>query len=256
MHGLGNDFIVIENMNNRIELLPEHIALLCDRHVGIGADGLILIEPSTAADCFMNYYNQNGEEAEMCGNGIRCTARFLKEGILKSKNEFEIETRIGVKRVSLTKENNFSVNMGKPLFESKDFPDDSKEIEGKKFGFVSMGNPHAVCFVSDLEKENIKDIGPKVENSTLFPNKINVELVEEKSKNKFKMKVWERGCGETLACGTGACAVYARALRDKGAEKNVEIELPGGILFMTENNDGSIIMSGPASTVYTGVIEI
>src|SRR3989338_4365003 len=148
MHGLGNDFVVIENMNGRIKLTTEQIVFLCDRHYGIGADGLILVEPSDKADCFMNYYNADGF-ATMCGNGVRCTARFLKDYILKSNFNFLIDTCASVKEVKL-EDGNFSVNMGKPVFSHPDFPKSSFELLGLELNFVSVGNPHAIAFVKNV----------------------------------------------------------------------------------------------------------
>lgn len=256
MHGLGNDFVVMDNMNGRISLSKEQIVSLCDRHKGIGADGVILVEPSDKADCFMNYYNSDGTLVEMCGNGIRCTAKFLKDFILKSQANFQIDTRSGVKEIVLKDDGNYSVNMGKPVFAHPDFPKKSLELEGLPLNFVSMGNPHAVAFVEDLEKYNISTIGPKIENDKNFPNKINFHIVEEKNKKEFKVVTWERGCGVTLACGTGACAVYATVRKHKQANAEITLQLPGGNLFMSENEAGDIIMCGPAVSVYSGMVEL
>jgi len=257
MHGLGNDFIVVDNFNGRIKLTKERISLLCDRHKGIGADGLILVESVEGSDCFMNYYNSDGTEAEMCGNGIRCTAKFLKDFYLKDKENFKISTRAGVKEVSRVEGDIFSVNMGKPIFESNDFPKKEIEIEGLLLNFVSMGNPHAVAFVDDLNAYDLSIIGPKIENNSNFPNKINLELVENtQALPRYKVKVWERGCGETLACGTGACAVYAIVRKYKNAEAEIAIDLPGGELFLEENENGEIIMQGEAKNVFSGMIDI
>ena len=256
MHGLGNDFIVIDNFNGRIKMSKEDVTLLCDRHKGIGADGLILVESSEkSADCFMNYYNSDGSIAEMCGNGIRCVAKFLKNEYLKDKNILEIETRAGIKKITCEADGTFSVFMGKPVFSHNDFPEDKINLEGLELDFVSMGNPHAVAFVDDLGSFDLEKIGPLVENNIQFPNKINLELVEKKSNNKFKSVVWERGCGVTLACGTGACAVYAIVQKQKDAEKEITIELPGGELFMREEN-GEIVMRGEAKSVFSGEIHL
>ena len=204
----------------------------------------------------MNYYNSDGGEAEMCGNGIRCTAKFLKDYYLKAKNTFKIKTRAGIKEVSYEKDNIFSVNMGKPIFSSNDFLKKEIEIEGLLFYFVSMGNPHAVAFVDNLEDHDLSVLGPKIENNFNFPNKINLEIVEEKNKKEFLAKVWERGCGITLACGTGACAVYALVRKYKNADTGVIINLPGGQLFLSENKDRDIIMCGEAKSVYNGVVYV
>jgi len=259
MHGLGNDFVVMENMNGRIKLTPEQIIFLCDRHKGIGADGVILIETKEGADCFMNYYNSDGTVAEMCGNGVRCVAKFFKDEILpknSTQNNFKIATRAGIKEIEYLDDATFSVNMGKPVFSHKDFPGDSMEFENLKLDFVSMGNPHAVALVEDLEKYDLPVLGSEIENNKNFPNKINFELVQEISPKEFKVKVWERGSGITLACGTGACAVYAIVRKISDAEKEININLPGGNLLMSENLNGDIIMRGPAVAVCRGMVEI
>lgn len=273
MHGLGNDFIVIDNFSGRIKLTKKEIILLCDRHRGIGADGLILVESSTnGADCFMNYYNSDGSEAEMCGNGIRCVAKFLKNGYLKDKDTFLIETRAGIKKIICEEDGTFSVNMGKPVFSHSDFPNKKINLEGLELDFVSMGNPHAVAIVDDLSLFDLEKIGPKIENDSSFPNKINFELVEKIDNKKFKILVWERGCGVTLACGTGACAVYAIIQKQEKEAKfskaespdafleafreEITIELPGGELFIKKNEDGEIIMRGEAKSSFNGEVYV
>ncbi len=196
----------------------------------------------------------------MCGNGVRTVAKFFKDEILEKKlsdrDNFNIDTRAGIKNISYAALGTFAVNMGKPVFMHPDFPDQSQELEGLEFNFVSMGNPHAVAFVKGLEKYDLLTLGPKIENNKIFPNKINLQLVEEKSKKEFKVATWERGCGVTLACGTGACAVYAMARKYRGADKEATIELPGGKLFMSENDAGEIIMRGPANAVFNGMVEV
>ncbi len=257
MHGLGNDFIVIDNFNRRIKLTKEEVTLFCDRHKGIGADGLILVEKSgEGTDCFMNYYNADGSIAEMCGNGVRCVAKFLKNFYLKDKEEFEIETRAGIKKIVAEVDGTFSVNMGKPVFVHSDFPEEKIKIEGLELDFASMGNPHAVAFVDDLSIYDLNKIGPLVENDLNFPNKINFELVEKKDNKRFKTIVWERGCGKTLACGTGACAIYAIIQKQNNGEQEIVIELPGGELFLSENEDGEIIMRGEARSSFSGEINL
>ena len=256
MHGLGNDFVVIDNMNGRIVLSKEQIVFLCDRHKGIGADGVILVEKSDTVDCFMSYYNSDGTLAEMCGNGVRCVAKFLKDEILKNETNFQIETRAGVKEIKYKEDGTFSVNMGKPVFSHPDFPKQPLELEGLSLNFVSVGNPHAVSFVKNVDDYELQIIGPKIENNSNFLNKINLEITEEKNKNEFKVRVWERGCGLTLACGTGACAVYAVARKYKNANAEITINLPGGKLFMSENKGGDIIMRGGAISVFSGLVEV
>ncbi len=259
MHGLGNDFVVIDNFNGRINLSKEQVAYLCDRHKGIGADGVILVEKKEGADCFMNYINADGTFASMCGNGVRCTAKFLKDLYLKDKNEFIVATRDGIKNIQLFDDDTFSVNMGQASFEHADFPKDISTLEGLELNFVSMGNPFAITFMDDIDSLNVIDfykIGHNIEYHPKFPNRMNLELVEEINSKEFKVKVWERGCGETLACGTGACAVFA-LLRGKGnQEKEITIQFPGGKLFLSENENGDIMMRGPAVNVYGGLVEV
>jgi len=267
-HGAGNDFIMIDNRDNHFDIKDtEKIKLLCDRHFGIGADGLILLESSKKADCFMNYYNADGTLAEMCGNGVRCTAKFFLEQTKSKLRELSIDTRAGIKKVICNKDGlpaqagSFSVNMGAPVFSHIDFPNHSLILENIEFNFVSMGNPHAVGFVKDISLIDISNIGPKIENDSHFPNKINVELVEKMRDDYFKVKVWERGSGATLACGTGACAVYAILKKDPrqgGASKNLKeitLEFPGGNLYLSENKEGEIILRGEAVCVFRGEIE-
>lgn len=256
MHGLGNDFVVIDNMAGDIKLTKEQIVFLCDRHMGVGADGVILVESSDQADTFMNYINSDGSVVEMCGNGIRCIAKFFQDNFDKNKKNFKIATRAGVKEINYLDDETYSVDMGKPVFTHVDFPDKPTEIEGMLFNFVSVGNPHAVAFVENLNDYDISVIGPKVENNSFFPNKINVHLVQEINKSEFKMKIWERGCGVTLASGTSSSAVYALARKYKNAEKEVTIHLPGGDLFLSENEKGEIIMRGPAVRVFSAMIEV
>ncbi len=259
MHGLGNDFIVIDNMNGNIKLTTEQIVFLCDRHKGIGGDAVILVESSDTVDCFMNYINNDGTYAEMCGNGVRCVAKFYKEEILpknSTQNVLNIDTRAGIKEIKLEKDGTFVVNMGKPNFSSDDFIDKPLELEGFLFNCVSMGNPHAVTFIDDINEFDSRIVGPKVENNLNFPNKINVHVAQEISKKEFKAKIWERACGITLASGTAACAVYAIARKYREAERKITMHLPGGDLILSENEKGEIIMTGPAVSVFSSVIEV
>ena len=266
-HGAGNDFIMINNRKNVFDIKNvEKIKLLCDRHFGIGADGLILLELSDKADCFMNYFNADGTLAEMCGNGIRCLAKFFLEQTKFNLKELSIDTRAGIKKVTynvcatsdVAQGESFSVNMGAPIFSHQDFPDGPLIFENILFKFVSMGNPHAVGLVENISEIDITKIGPKIENNSHFPNKINVELVEKVNDNYFKVKVWERGCGVTLACGTGACAVYAiimrNCVRQDLTQGEITLEFPGGRLYLSENKEGQIILRGPAVCVFKGEI--
>lgn len=256
MHGLGNDFVVIDNFNGRISLSKEQIISICDRHKGIGADGIILVETKEGSDCFMNYINADGTESQMCGNGIRCTAKFLKDYYLKDKKTFKIATRSGTKDILWEKGDIFSVNMGKASFESEDFEGENGNIEGLELDFVSVGNPFALAFVENANNHDLSSIGPLIENHKSFPNRINFEFVEEKGKNELLVRTWERGCGAVLACGTGACAAYAVFKKKKGTKGEVVTHLPGGDLFLSENKEGEIIMKGPAKSTFSGIVEL
>jgi diaminopimelate epimerase len=272
MHGLGNDFIIIDNFNGRIKLTKEEIDLLCNRHKGIGADGLILVESSSnKADCLMNYYNSDGSKEAICGNGTRCVAKFLKNNYLKDKDTLFIETGAGIKKITCEKDGTFSANMGKPIFSHTDFPNKKINLEGLELNFVSIGNPHAVAFVDNLNVFDLEKIGPIIENNSKFPNKINFELVEKNTQATpvYKVLVWERGCGATLACGTGACAVFAIIQKQKNihltnlqqtdsdkVKKEITIELPGGKLFISENKEGEIIMRGEAKSSFSGEVDL
>jgi diaminopimelate epimerase len=264
--GAGNDFIMINNLKGDIILTPEYISSICDRHFGIGADGVILLEksdkadlssqsPETKADCFMNYYNSDGSIAQMCGNGSRCTAKFFLEQTGYDLREINLNTRAGIKNIKINDDNNYSVNMGQPYFESNDFPSGIVNLEGFSFNCMSMGNPHAVTLVDKLENVDIKTIGPKIENNVHFPNKINVEFIEKISNDYYKVAVWERGCGVTLACGTGACAVFAILNKTEKFNKEITLEFPGGKLFLSQNSEGQIILRGPAKFSFKGEIE-
>ncbi|HEY5587596.1 MAG TPA: diaminopimelate epimerase [Candidatus Paceibacterota bacterium] len=253
-HGAGNDFIMINNLDGDIHLKSEHIKTLCDRHFGIGADGLILLQSSEKADCFMNYYNSDGSLAEMCGNGARCTAKFFLDQTDSHAKELSIDTKAGIKKIICKSDDTYSVNMGAPIFEHTDFPSGLLNIEGLPFECVSMGNPHAVMIKDTLDNFDILSIGPEIENDYHFPNKINVEFVEKIKDDYFKVKVWERGCGPTLACGTGACAAFSILNKKENFKKEITLEFPGGKLFLSENHRGEIILRGPATFVFKGEI--
>jgi diaminopimelate epimerase len=258
--GVGNDFIMIDNLSGELAFGKDYIKSICDRYFGIGADGVILLESSLNpnANCFMNYYNSDGTVAQMCGNGARCTAKFFANITNSKLKELNIDTRAGVKNVVINEDGTFSVNMGEPVLLSLDFPSLPTKIEGFDFKFVSMGNPHAVTIVENLEDIEIKEIGPKVENNDHFPNKVNVEFVEKIDDLNYKVKVWERGCGETLACGTGACAVFAtiHLMQDKSLEdEEITLQFPGGNLYLSQNHNNKIILRGEAHFVFKGEIE-
>ncbi|MFA6251603.1 MAG: diaminopimelate epimerase [Candidatus Paceibacterota bacterium] len=260
--GTGNDFIMINNLKEDINLSKDDIKAICDRRFGIGADGVILLQTSDKADlsrldkadCFMNYYNSDGTLAEMCGNGARCTANFFLKQTNSDLRELSIDTRAGVKKIIINENGTVSVNMGIPREMTVDFPSEIINLENFSLKCVSMGNPHAVMEVDNLEKLDIKTIGPKIENDFHFPNKINVEFVEKIKDDYYRVKVWERGCGETLSCGTGACAVYAVMKKSNPDIKEISLEFSGGKLFLSDNYEGEIILRGPANFVFKGEI--
>lgn len=264
MHGLGNDYIYIDcTKKYSVKNLITATKNLSNRHFGIGSDGLILISPSNIADFKMQIINSDGSQAQMCGNGIRCVGKFIFDNKLSDKTNLTIETLAGIKKLQLNLKNNsvdtVTVDMGKPIFTPEKIPLLAKnnfiEINSMKFTCLSLGNPHAVTIVDDINKIDVEKIGPLIENDKHFPQKINVEFIEIINKNHVKMKVWERGSGLTLACGTGACACCVAAIENNLANKNenIKVELPGGCL--TINWHENIFMTGPATTVFTGKID-
>jgi len=269
----GNDFIIIEDMDNLLDLKPEHVKRLCDRHYGIGSDGLIVARKSSRADAYMLFYNPDGSIAEMCGNGIRCFARFLYESGLVQKKKMVIDTKAGLKEVELffDKGNPIGarVNMGPVSFVARSIPttlvDSDKEavnvplnVEGHELivTCVSVGNPHCVVFIDDYEKINLERIGPIIENHPAFPERVNVEFATIVEPHLIKAKVWERGAGATLACGTGAVAVAAAACKTRYCEQPVRIDLPGGHLFVEFDNDGDAYLEGVAEHVFNGFMSV
>lgn len=267
MQATGNDFIVINYLESKLEYSFKLLTnFLCDRHFGVGADGVIILEESKVSDFKMRIFNKDGTEAEMCGNGIRCFAKYVYEKNLIKKEEFYIETLAGVKKVKLEIEGNtvisVSVDMGKPCFQLDKIPViylDDKEIEkiiidGFEVYPVSIGNPHSVCFVENLENFNIEKYGKIIEDYKYFPNKTNVEFVQIIDKKNIKMRVWERGVGETLACGTGACASAVISSKYKSTDSDVIVDLLGGKLEI--NCLENIILKGNAEFVFEGKIDI
>ncbi|MDR0978415.1 MAG: diaminopimelate epimerase [Lachnospiraceae bacterium] len=270
MEGLGNDYVYIDCINQKIESPEKFSIKISDRHFGIGSDGLILILPSKIADFKMRMFNADGTEAEMCGNGIRCFGKFVYDEKLTEKKDISVETLAGIKLLNLNVENgvveSIKVDMGEPIFEPKSIPVISDEnpvtklkltAEDKEFVFtcVSMGNPHAITKVDNVDSFDVKKYGSVLETDKCFPNKCNIEFIEVINKNLVKMRVWERGSGETLACGTGACATAVSCVLNGHTENNVEIELLGGVLNIEWNRQTNhIYMTGPAKTVYKGEI--
>ena len=275
MHGLGNDYICINCLENILaeNKLPQIARYMCNRNFGIGADGLILVQESTIADIKMRIFNKDGSEDEMCGNGIRCFAKYIYDNKIIDKQSISIETKAGVKGVRLKVLNGevyeIEVDMGRPIF------DDIKNIsvqnnyripisvnikvDDTRFigNYVSMGNPHLVIFVNNVENIDIEKYGPAIENMKCFPNKINVEFVQALGRNTLKIRTWERGVGETYACGTGSCASFCIAYYKGICSSYVKAILRGGELNLNYNKqNGHIIMSGIATKVYDGNINI
>ncbi len=273
MQGIGNDYIYIDCMNNDVRLTSEQIAFLSDRRFGIGGDGVIFIRKSDKADGFMDMYNLDGSAGKMCGNGVRCVGKYLFDYGYAKGDTVSVETRSGIKTLRLTvapdgKASGAAVDMGKAILDCKQIPvlysGESESvpiiIEGREYRAtcISMGNPHAVVFVDDPDKLELPSLGPLFENHPLFPDKVNTEFVSVLSRNHIKMRVWERGSGETLACGTGACASAVAAVLHGFCDyfADITVTLRGGELVINYNSDGSVIMTGAAKTVFSGVIEI
>lgn len=272
MEGCGNDYVYVNGFEEKIDNPNEVAIAVSDRHFGIGSDGLIIINPSEVADFKMCMYNADGSEGKMCGNGIRCVAKYVYDFKLTDKDVITVETLSGIKTLKLNVENGkvktVRVNMGAPILECDKVPvkyDDEKMInkpvkaEEKTFNItcVSMGNPHAVTFIDDTENLEIEKIGPKFENNEIFPDKVNTEFIQIIDKNTVKMRVWERGSGETFACGTGACASVVASVLNGLTENKVTVKLLGGDLEIEYNQDeNTVYMTGPARVVFTGEYDI
>lgn len=271
MHGLGNDYVYMDAINQNIENRTELAKFVSDRHFGIGSDGLILICPSKIADFKMQMFNSDGSEAEMCGNGIRCVGKFVYDNGLTDKTTISIETLAGIKILEMKEENGkiklAKVDMGEPILDPERIPVITQENPVKnlilkaedrefKFSCVSMGNPHAITFI----KENVNNFdickyGRILEIDRAFPNKANIEFVNIIDDKNLKMRVWERGAGETLACGTGACAVAVSAMLNNYTQRKVTVKLLGGDLEIEWNNENNhVYMTGPATTVFEGYL--
>lgn len=272
MHGLGNDYVYMDAINQNIEERSELAKFVSNRHFGIGSDGLILICPSDIADFRMQMFNQDGSEAEMCGNGIRCVGKFVYDKGLTDKNIITIETLAGIKTLDMIVENGkvilAKVDMGEPILEAEKIPVVSKEMPVKnlklkainkefKFTCVSMGNPHAITFIEEnVNNFDICKYGKVLEIDKAFPRKANVEFINKIDEKTLKMRVWERGAGETLACGTGACATAVAAILNGYTERMVKVKLLGGDLEIEWNEkDNHVYMTGPATTVFEGEID-
>lgn len=272
MQGLGNDYIYVDCTKNILDNPSEVAKKVSDRHFGIGSDGLVLILPSDKADFRMRMFNSDGSEAEMCGNAIRCVGKYVFDNKLTDKTNITIETLAGIKvlelRIQEGKVTLVRVDMGEPILTSKEIPVEGNkesfiaepiEIDGQiyKVTAVSMGNPHAISYVEDVENFPLYQVGPQMETHKLFPRKVNAEFVQVIDKSTLKMRVWERGAGETLACGTGACATLVASVLNGVSERVATIKLLGGDLFIEwSEKDNHVYMTGPAEKVFDGEIEL
>ncbi|GAB4142989.1 MAG: diaminopimelate epimerase [Planctomycetaceae bacterium] len=282
MHGAGNDYVYIDCFQQEVfGDIPALARNMSDRHTGIGADGLILIEPSLVADARMRMWNADGSPGEMCGNGIRCVARYLFENHDMSdinRTEFSIETAVGIKQLHVNQSHgefqSARVDMGEPIFDAKRIPTtlhgnpptneeirlsgvetspSSKELEKLvNVTAVSMGNPHCVVFLDEISDDHVRHWGPLLEHHSAFPKRTNVEFVRVVSDDQLEIRVWERGSGETLACGTGACAAVVAAVLTEQTGQSVACHMRGGILHVEWEETGTVLLTGPAEEVFRG----
>ena len=274
MHGIGNDYVYVNCFEETVEDPAAVARFVSDRHFGIGSDGLILIKPSEAADCEMDMYNLDGSQGAMCGNGIRCVAKYAYDYGIVHKTQISVATRSGIKYLDLTvkdgKVSQVKVNMGAPILtasqipvvsEKEDVINEPLDVNGETYYItaVSMGNPHAIVYMTDVDHLDIEKIGPSFENHVAFPDRVNTEFVEVLDEHTVKMRVWERGSGETLACGTGACAVAVASILNErvDGDKPVTVKLLGGDLEIYWNRQENLVyMTGPATTVFDGEIDL
>jgi diaminopimelate epimerase len=268
MHGLGNDYVVIDNRDQKIS--DKHASALakrlCERRFSVGADGLLLVCTSKNGDVKMRIFNADGSEAEMCGNGIRCFAKYCYENGIAKKTEFSVETLAGIKHVWLTLDGSevtaVKVDMGAPNWQRSSLPmlgegtaiNDTLEVDGKSYTVtcLSIGNPHCVTFVEDVNNFPVAIVGPLIENHKAFPKRTNVGFVQVLNRNELRVRVWERGCGETLACGTGTCAAVAAANKLGRVGDKVTVHVLGGDLQVEVSE--TLFLSGPAEKVYEGTL--
>ncbi|MFY9198423.1 MAG: diaminopimelate epimerase [Acutalibacteraceae bacterium] len=274
MHGAGNDYVYVNCFEQKLDNIGQKAKQISDRHFGIGSDGLVLILPSQVADFKMDMYNADGSQGKMCGNAIRCVAKYVYDNKMTSKKEVAIETLSGIKYIKVKTKNDkvtsATVNMGQPILNAKDIPTtfDGEMVVNKNINVacvdvfvtcVSMGNPHCVTFVPNVDDLKLENIGPDFENFKAFPDRINTEFVELVDDNTIKMRVWERGSGETLACGTGACASVVASILCGHCKKDVDIKvilLGGELVIRWDSESNNVFMTGPATTVFTGEIDI
>jgi len=269
MHGLGNDFVVIDAINQDIDLSEDQVRYLADRHFGVGCDQLLLVEAAETDDVDFVYriFNADGGEVEQCGNGARCFAVFVREKGLTDKDLIRVETASGVIELHVQDDGQITVDMGVPEFSPWNIPfnadtclnEYSLDVNGQmlKIGAVSMGNPHAVTIVDNIESAAVDELGAGIENHPLFPNRVNAGFMQIIDESHIRLRVYERGAGETLACGTGACAAVAVGYLQGHLSNHVQVDLPGGSLQISWQGEASpVMMTGPATTVFEGKITV
>lgn len=272
MQGLGNDYVYVDGSKEKIKNPSEVAIKISDRHYGIGGDGLICINPSKVADFEMAMYNADGSRGEMCGNGMRCVGKYVYDYGLTDKTQVSVETLAGIKYLDLHIENgkvaSIRVDMGSPILKSSEVPVISKNetcimeeimVKGVSYHMtcISMGNPHAVVEVEDVKHLEIEKIGPAFEQNSVFPNRVNTEFIKVVDRNNVEMRVWERGSGETLACGTGACAVGVACMLHGRVEDKVTVHLLGGPLEIEwDKEKNTVYMTGPAEVVFDGEMDV
>ena len=272
MHGLGNDFVVIDAIRQNISLTPEQVKFIADRHFGVGCDQLLLVEPSTEENVDFNYriYNSDGGEVGQCGNGARCLAQFVREKGLSDKESLTIQTMSTTLQVVVEPDGNITVDMGTPNLLPKEIPFMSdtnsaadrytlslKNNETVEIGAVSIGNPHAVIQVDNVDTTPVETLGPVIEQHEQFPDRVNVGFMQIIDPTHIRLRVYERGTGETLACGSGACAAVVIGNVQHVLAQNVKVDVPGGQLMVSWNgNNESVLLTGPATTVFEGTIEL
>jgi diaminopimelate epimerase len=268
MHGAGNDFVVLDGIRDQLPPLEPIAAQLCDRHFGIGADQLLVVRPSRNADFRMQIFNADGSQVEMCANGIRAFFLYVREHGHSRADEIRVETLGGIVTPRAAGPGRVTVEMGRPVFEPEKIPTTLGDGRGPvldvplagldvNVSSVSMGNPHAVLFVEDPDRAPVETLGPRIERHPAFPNRVNVEFASVESRRRIRQRTWERGTGETLACGSGACAVAVVSMLRGFVERSVAIELRGGELQIDWPDDGArVSMTGPAAEVYSGRIRV
>ena len=269
MHGAGNDFVVLDGVRQQIALTPEQLRLLADRHFGVGCDQILLVEKSDNKEADFRYriFNSDGGEVEQCGNGARCFMRFVHDQKLTAKREIVVQTQGGLISPRIEQDGRVTVNMGAPIFEPQRVPFDGGsgapseplELNGQtlRISALSMGNPHAVQVVDDIEIAPVRELGPLIEHHPRFPNRVNAGFMQVMNRNHIRLRVYERSAGETLSCGTGACAAAVAGIRRELLDSPVNVATRGGTLTIVWNGgDSPVLMTGPAITVFTGEIPI